>query len=124
MISTSPSEVYPWSTIQQDAVQKEILPDRVTPPRPPSPSTWLPSSVAPSSGKVPSTDASSTQFLGSRTRPASYGRASSWSSESTPPVGANTVQMFPELPSTTPSARPEWATVKSWKVEGPVQLSK
>ncbi|XP_018562449.1 uncharacterized protein LOC108904399 [Anoplophora glabripennis] len=117
MISTSSSEVYPWSTIQQEAVQKEILPDRVTPPKPPTPSSWLPSSVAPSSGRIPSTDASSTQILGSRTRPASYGRASSWSSENTPSVGGNTVQMYPELPS-TPSTRSDWATVRAWNVGG------
>lgn len=117
MISTSSSEVYPWSTIQQDTVHKEILPDRVTPPRPPTPSSWLPSSAAPSSGRIPSTDASSTQILGSRTRPASYGRASSWSSENTPPVGGNTVQMYPELPS-TPSTRSDWATVRAWNVGG------
>lgn len=44
-------------------------------------------------------------MLGSRTRPASFGRASSWSETS----NGNTVQM-----STTPSSRPDWATVASW----------
>ncbi|KYB27115.1 hypothetical protein TcasGA2_TC033313 [Tribolium castaneum] len=91
--STSSSEVYPWSTIE-DIAPKEILPARVTPPKPPT--TWLPSSSI-----TPNSDASPTQMLGSRTRPASFGRASSWSDT---PTGV----------STTPSSRPDWATVTSW----------
>ncbi|XP_044261372.1 uncharacterized protein LOC123009252 [Tribolium madens] len=94
-ISTSSSEVYPWSTIQ-DIAPKEIPPSRVTPPKPSTTSTWLPSS-----SMTPNSEASPTQMLGSRTRPASFGRASSWSDT---PTGM----------STTPSSRPDWATVASW----------
>ncbi|KAJ8933765.1 hypothetical protein NQ314_013799 [Rhamnusium bicolor] len=116
MISTSSSEVYPWSTIQHDLAPKEVLPSRVTPPKMLTSSSWLPSSSSPLAGKLPSTDTSATQMLGSRTRPASYGRSNSWS-ESTPQVAGNTVQMYPDLPS-TPSTRPDWATVSTWDVKG------
>ncbi|KAJ8921122.1 hypothetical protein NQ315_013592, partial [Exocentrus adspersus] len=122
MISTSSSEVYPWSSMQHDAIQKEILAARVTPPRPPTASSWLPSSIAPNIGRIPSTDASSTQqVLGSRTRPASYGRASSWPSEdSSSSVTGNTAQMYPDLPSTQSTRPDEWFTAKAWDVKGQV----
>lgn len=44
MISTSPSEIYPWSTVQE-VQAKEILPSRVVPPKATT-TPWLaPSSV-------------------------------------------------------------------------------
>ena len=52
-------------------------------------------------------------MLGSRTRPASFGRASTWSETPSSPIAGNTVQMYPEM-STTPSTRPSWATMSSW----------
>ncbi|GLV36978.1 uncharacterized protein CBL_02189 [Carabus blaptoides fortunei] len=49
-------------------------------------------------------ETSSTGLLGSRTRPSSYGRSSSWD---TSPVSS---------PSPTPPTRPDWATVSTWHV--------
>lgn len=55
-------------------------------------------------------------MLGSRTRPASYGRSNSWS-DSIPTVqntpGPNSVQILSEIPSTPPS-KSDWATVTAW----------
>ncbi|KAJ8971677.1 hypothetical protein NQ317_011469 [Molorchus minor] len=119
LISPSPSEVYPWSTIQQEE-PRERLPSRVTPPRI-TPSTWLPASNSPTFGNSPPGDFFSTSMLGSRSRPSSWGRSSSW--ESTAQVGVNTVQMHPEMPATQSSSpstpRQDWAvTMSAWDVRG------
>lgn len=61
-------------------------------------------------------ESSSTQLLGSRTRPASYGRSSSWGDTpvNTQP-GINSVHSHIETASTQ-SSRPDWATISSWNV--------
>ncbi|CAH0548548.1 unnamed protein product [Brassicogethes aeneus] len=112
-ISTSPSEVYPWSTVN-DIQGKEVAPSRV-PPVPSSTHTWLPSTMDQSTNTqdIKTTD----NMLGKRTRPSSYGRSSSWSESSRVPLSGNTVQMYPEVPS-TPTSRPDWATVSTWNVMG------
>lgn len=113
-ISTSPSEVYPWSTIH-DVAPKEIQPSRVSPPKV-STISWLPSSSISSDSSTHFQDSSSTQFLGSRTRPASYGRSSSWAETpvNTQP-GINSIYTHLETASTQ-SSRPDWATISSWNV--------
>lgn len=59
-------------------------------------------------------DSSPDDYLGSRTRPASYGRSSSWSDQNTRP-GVNTIQVFSEI-STTTTPKADWATVSTWRV--------
>lgn len=61
-------------------------------------------------------------MLGSRTRPASYGRSSSWSSATSSSSRSvlNTVQMYPEVSSSVPTTRPDWATVTSWQPQAKI----
>lgn len=71
-------------------------------------SSASPSALTPTSGFP-------TQMLGSRTRPASYGRSSSWT-DSNQGVDGNTVQMYPEI-SSTRASKPSWPT-SSWEIRG------
>ncbi|XP_017774482.1 PREDICTED: uncharacterized protein LOC108561175 [Nicrophorus vespilloides] len=120
---TTPSEVYPWSTIQQDnnAVErKEIPSSRIPPMRPSTIVPWLPSSSpTPDFVDTSSTSSSSStpQFLGSRTRPGSYGRSSSWSDvPSTISSSSNPETVF-NVPRAPSSQRPpDWATMSTWSV--------
>ncbi|XP_065172216.1 uncharacterized protein [Atheta coriaria] len=130
--STAPSEVYPWSTVSNQQENniisgKEVPPPRIATPKQVQPQqgsrpvSWMPSSSAssfPENTNTYQTD-SSTQILGSRTRPASYGRSSSWS-EGSGSVGSNTVQPYSpsQTPPTPSSPRPEWTT-SSWNVHKP-----
>lgn len=110
-ISTAASESSSWSTIQEHInKQKEISPVNEPPPNG-SPHSWDTSFT---SEATPISDFP-TQLLGSRTRPASYGRSSSWS-ESNQDIAGNTVQMYPEI-SSTPSTIPHFQT--SWESRNP-----
>ncbi|KAK4878282.1 hypothetical protein RN001_010788 [Aquatica leii] len=103
------------TSFSDEVAAKEILPTRVTPPRPTSvhvtPTTHT---------QYDSTYLVSTQNLGSRTRPASYGRASSWS-DATPTqntqAGVSTVEysLTPGLVSSSnlPSTTSTWAVVNA-----------
>nr|XP_023012306.1 uncharacterized protein LOC111502454 [Leptinotarsa decemlineata] len=110
IVSTSSSEIYRWSTDQE--LLPKIEPSSRPPFKTPTPFTWGSSSS--STGRSISPGEFPTQMLGSRTRPASYGRSNSWtegvSNQNT--VG-NTVQMYPER-SSTRSTKPEWTTMSSW----------
>lgn len=69
----------------------------------------------------------STQELGSRTRPASYGRASSWSespsTRNTEP-SINKMKTFGEDTLPTLPVNPSGATVSTWSVVNPSSGSK
>ncbi|XP_057663747.1 uncharacterized protein LOC130898444 [Diorhabda carinulata] len=121
VISTSSSEAQPWSTFQ-DLRPKEDFPSSIGPTKVP----FSPSRAPFSSPKFPSTfpwsfsssptspsysTYSTNDFLGSRTRPGIYGRAS-WS-EGSSALPANTVQMFPDV-SSTKSTRPDWGSSLAW----------
>lgn len=111
-ISTAASDSSPWSTIQQEVnKQKDLSAVNELPPKEP-PYPW--GSSPPS--RVSPADDISTQMLGSRSRPASYGRSSSWM-ESNQNVAGNTVQMYPELSSTAPS-KASWPT-SAWESRTP-----
>ncbi|KAG5863567.1 hypothetical protein JTB14_002688 [Gonioctena quinquepunctata] len=109
IISTSSSEIHPWRTIQE--LLPKIEPSSKTVPTTPSISTWgspsSPTSGSMSPGEFP------TQMLGSRTRPASYGRSNSWSEGIANQNSAgNTVQMYPEV-SSMRSTKSDWTTTSS-----------
>ncbi|CAG9854992.1 unnamed protein product [Phyllotreta striolata] len=59
-------------------------------------------------------------FLGARSRPGSYGRASWSDSSAGQALGSNTVQMYPEV-SSTKSTRPEWSSSSSAGWDGRLQ---
>ncbi|XP_072379119.1 uncharacterized protein [Diabrotica undecimpunctata] len=124
IISTSSSESQPWSTFQ-NLRPKEDLPVNIGPSKLP----FSPSRVPFTSSNFPSTypwsfsssvptgrsfSSSTNDFLGSRTRPGSYGRAS-WSDSNSALTG-NTLQMFPESSSTRSSipTRPDWQSSSGW----------
>ncbi|KAH0998903.1 hypothetical protein HUJ04_000649 [Dendroctonus ponderosae] len=118
-ISTSSSEVYPWSTIQQEMGGREVSSSRS--PKLSTSQSWLSSSVPSRADKVSSAGLGSiapTQNLGTRTRPASYGRSNSWSSDptSSSTVPTNTAPMFPAMSSTPTSFRDVFGTRPSWNV--------
>ncbi|XP_050302691.1 uncharacterized protein LOC126740632 [Anthonomus grandis grandis] len=104
--SPSSSEVYPWSTIKHEA--KELSASRI--PKLSTSSSWLPSSTT--TRADPENNAISgsifpTQHLGTRSRPASYGRASSWFPDAllSTTLSSNTLPNFPSLSSTPGSIR-------------------
>lgn len=122
-ISTVSSEVYPWSTIQETNFIKEARnpPIRGTTSNASPMYSWSPSPSTPSEEMIPpSSPTSVSEILGSRTRPASYGRASSWGDTQGPnlsPVTENIYPVYSEQMSSTPSPKPYWmATTSSWNV--------
>ncbi|CAH1968696.1 unnamed protein product [Acanthoscelides obtectus] len=118
--SVSSSDIYPWSTSRLEP--KEMVPPfRATPPRLSTPywgSTSTTQEDPPadqlrfehfSNEQVRSGPEESTPLLGSRSRPASYGRANSW--DDNPSTLGNT------QPLTTPSSTPtksDWAGGSTW----------
>lgn len=115
MISTSPSEIYPWSTVQEPAPKEMPSPH----PRQPTSTSWLPSSSV-STDYTPSSSIKPPTFTKSRS--GSYGR-SSWSDSTT-----NT-QLDTNTPSTTnthqiySSSTPNWPTVTTWHVATEANLN-
>ncbi|CAH1118586.1 unnamed protein product [Phaedon cochleariae] len=108
-VSGSPTDLYAWSTLQDPPKPKE---DRQLPPSVvPSTYPWGTST----SSSLSSSDYP-TQLLGSRTRPASYGRASTWSdnNNNVQQVASNTVRMYPDVGTTTKSTWRDWNSVPSW----------
>ncbi|KAF5294324.1 hypothetical protein FQR65_LT10777 [Abscondita terminalis] len=108
-ISTS----FPWNSRreEEEAAAKEILPTRVTAPRP-TPTSLIRATPTVNT-QYDSTYLVSTQNLGSRTRPASYGRASSWT-DATPTPVAGTVA-YSQTPAQTSSPRLP-STMSTWAV--------
>ncbi|KAF5303325.1 hypothetical protein FQA39_LY10064 [Lamprigera yunnana] len=114
-MSTSSSDIHPWNTLQEAIAAKEILPTRI-PLRPTATTTSI--QITPTfSTQYDSTYLVSTQNLGSRTRPASYGRASSWSDTS------STQNTSPGLSTTMSSQMPKQksshshpSTISTWTV--------
>lgn len=74
--STIPSES-PWSTVQAKELPYSRQSTSVTRVLP---TTWTRGQPSPPDSMTVSSEATPTEMLGSRTRPASYGRASSWPS--------------------------------------------
>ncbi|KAB0790865.1 hypothetical protein PPYR_14952 [Photinus pyralis] len=108
-LSTSPSEIYPWNTRHDDLAAKEISPTRVASPRPtPTVSLYTPTIDDPQDSSF----LASSQSLGSRTRPASYGRASSWSDA--PPTQNTQVSVSTGAPQTSQSG--QGVTTSTWTV--------
>lgn len=107
VISTSSSETQPWSTFQEARPKEDIFAS-VSPSRPTYP--WGSSSF-PTSRTFPTgrSVSPSSDYLGSRTRPGSYGRASWGEANGNQALGSNTVQMYPDV-SSTRSTRPEWSS--------------
>ncbi|XP_060534110.1 uncharacterized protein LOC132706660 [Cylas formicarius] len=107
------SEVYPWSTIQHEEADdvRDFISSRL--PKISTSSSWLPSSNFPvrtyGENTFPSVPQ---QSLGTRSRPASYGRSSSWSSSSEPTPSVNTVPMSSAIPSTSTPFTNKWGTVE------------
>nr|CAH7712292.1 unnamed protein product [Callosobruchus chinensis] len=99
--SVSSSDMYPWSTSRL-APKEMVPPVRDTPPRMSTP-YWDTTDCFFRS------DQESTPVLGSRSRPASYGRANSWGDN---PSTLGYTQPF-TTPGTTP-IKPDWAGGSTW----------
>lgn len=109
-LSTSSSEIYPWNTPQDQFAPKEILPTRVASP---SPTSILSLNTPTINNPYDSSYLASSQNLGSRTRPVSYGRASSWSD--VPPT-YNTKVSVNTMSSQTSQSNPS-VTTSTWTVQ-------
>ncbi|KAF7284715.1 hypothetical protein GWI33_021724 [Rhynchophorus ferrugineus] len=123
VISTiSSSEVYPWSTVQQENTFKETLSSRIPKVSISTSSPWIPSSPSTrgdwENTVVSGSSSQPTQHLGTRTRPASYGRSNTWSTESSSSATlSNTHPMFSDISSTQTNVfREKFATVAAWDV--------
>ncbi|XP_066251873.1 uncharacterized protein [Euwallacea similis] len=119
VLSSSSSEPYPWSTTQrQDFGAREVSSSRM--PKV-STSGWV-ASNRPSRDKEESPGGHGailpTQHLGSRTRPASYGRSNSWPADSgsSTTLPSYTSPMFPGILSTPSSQRERFGSRDTWNV--------
>ncbi|KAL3270946.1 hypothetical protein HHI36_021451 [Cryptolaemus montrouzieri] len=121
-LSTVSSEVYPWSTLQDTNYIKEGRnPSYRGSTSNVAPSySWSPSSNAPSEEMVPPSSSSfAPEILGSRERPASYGRASSWKENqgiSSSPLPDRFQTYSDRVSTNNPTTKPYWATTSSWNV--------
>ncbi|KAK9874275.1 hypothetical protein WA026_002628 [Henosepilachna vigintioctopunctata] len=119
-VSTVTSEIYPWSTIQNTNIIKEARNPsyRGTTSNMSPTYSWSPSSNTPTDEyPSPSSSTSMPEILGSRTRPASYGRASSWpETQSALPsrVPDNSFHFSEKMSTLSPTHTPYWATTSSW----------
>ncbi|CAG9770277.1 unnamed protein product [Ceutorhynchus assimilis] len=97
VINTASSEVYPWSTQQQERFPKVASS---------TPSSWAISSSGSPSRAEADNSIFPTQNLGTRTRPGSYGRSYSW------PIDPSSTTTEASVQSSTPQYNKE--TMASW----------